>query len=403
MRSKPDKDRLLPFAADSEQDPSLQLGERLAIAEPQPLSKEEENESLQRIFKGIHAPVQMQTALTIAAPPKLSEEEITESIWQVERRVLKAIRYQDAEPKRRSPWFAWGAGLSSAMATAICLLIFWPGKTPKLPDLKRQGVFTHQNSKKTASTESQFFAAGLKQTGKLSVAKLWDLKAYPRTNFKLTRPKNKILRVKLAKGGVHLSITPNTMNAVELHCEDIQVIVKGTVFSVERGEHWIRVEVWRGKVAVHSKKRKVLTLRAREGVRFVLNKGYPYPKDEYSLPPTSKSKPSNRLDWFAKKYNKIDFTYALDLLEMAKVSAKDKAHAVYKEAVNLQDLQRYKEAFQLLSTLLKHTKLSKQYERIILPRALTLCKQAKAAKGRCQELRRRYLRLTSPKQGAKKP
>lgn len=227
-------------------------------------------------------------------PLYLSEEQETALLQRVEDQLLVEFR-QNAAP-RTSPLWKWLLGtMGAGVAVAAALMLVW--SPPQAPPLQMQGAFQAQqvNPRSTPRTWRHFQAPKTRK-GTLTSPKQWTMKVAGGTQLQLQQPNSRFSHVRLQKGHVDVHVIPRSMKQFTVRAAGVQVLVKGTRFTVERHPKWVRVEVWRGLVGVKTRGGKGFDLPRAEGVQITLASGR---WRRYKLPPATHRSPSRRLQWLA--------------------------------------------------------------------------------------------------------
>ncbi|HAA54155.1 MAG TPA: hypothetical protein DCE42_05335 [Myxococcales bacterium] len=312
--------------------------------------------------------------IRLEAPTPLTDMQEEVIISRVEKQLLDAIA--SPQPSRtpktlsRSPKLWAFAG---TFAAACAALVFWmtPAHQANIAPMSSQHIQTAPPSSHASKQLQQTaFSVTGERAGVLKVDKQWTLQAQKGTQLALVRPAAKQVDVQLNKGRIDVNVVPNTMKRVSIKCAGVQVLVKGTIFSVHRGPEtpdgpkWVRVEVARGKVTASYK--KIHTITRGQGIRFALHQKNAIQR--YTLPtPTH----PNHFAWektFKKNKDPLGLAqYILDQLDLLR-HAGDKQTRSFEEVFELKDtiflLRQYapkQQQARLLDLLLKIHRNTLQY------------------------------------------
>ena len=219
----------------------------------------------------------------------LASEQEAEILSRVEESLVLEFRKMHASPTlsfqdQVRTWMAWGAGTVAA-AAAVLLLVVQPWQSSPL--LLEGGAIVAQGHRASQDVVPVEVKQG--KTGALSEAKRWKISMAQRTRLALVKTEKSVRTVRLQRGFVQIHVHKGSMKRFVVESEDVQVVVTGTIFSVERETKWIRVELFRGSVKVNHKGHQQRVLVPGEGVRINLINGS---SRKYRFPLTKKKQPS---------------------------------------------------------------------------------------------------------------
>ncbi len=338
------------------------------------------------------------------ASPVLSAKEEQEILNRVEeslmRTLFEASEHEESETAKgwRERLFSWQA--LAVTATAALLIfsatIFYEqmSSSPSLIPMNRskgfiaEGLIPHR---KTQETWKLRLAKA--QEGALEVKGHWKLKATRGTSITLRRQQGHHLDVELLKGHVELAVVPHSMKHLQVSCGDLKVIVKGTIFSVNRGKKWARVEVWRGKVLILQKGQRYF-LTAHRGMRFDLQ--CPQKIHRYPLPNHRFASLERRLQWFAQHPEQLkkEQQFVEDLLALKTERNEQNLDGIiaFIEDIIAKKLHRWQQAQSLLLKI-SEMPISSSRRSYALFKSAQFCLKAQKQKLRCFQLLKRYTTL----------
>ncbi|MCB9643746.1 MAG: FecR domain-containing protein [Myxococcales bacterium] len=320
------------------------------------------------------------------------EEERTEAIVQeVEASLRLQLRKQLSQPReakppaRRSPFWYWMWGGGFSVACAGLLLLLWPSSMAPLQvrDLSVQHV------PGAGHTKFSSFQAPAERAGSLQSVGKWKLSASAQTRMLLHRKDASHVSLKLQKGRTDIHVIPGKMRAFVVECEDYRVVVKGTIFSVERGPTWMRVEVQRGKVQVQGAGEAVL-LEKGQGVRVSLEKETKKSAFRYRLPPSALKGTKERLLWLKQHDPKQLFWFLWDLSENERLSPKLRIKLLLQR---IDDLQSEQKKYMFLLKLYRSSlPFGKDHRANTLFEAANSCRKWRGFHAGCMRLFQEYLK-----------
>ncbi|MCB9639006.1 MAG: FecR domain-containing protein [Myxococcales bacterium] len=237
-------------------------------------------------------------------------------LLDVEQELLGAFasKKKKAVAPKRSMHLAFG--MAASCCAVLLAWLSWP-RSEGLAPLQIQGGWQRSNTKPISSKATALQAPLREKSlqtrddeGSVQQGETWQLRAKKQTTLRLTRRHNLNTEVQLTKGHIQVHVKPHTMERFAVFCQGgVQVLVRGTVFSVEQRADWVRVEVTRGKVVVQRGKEKRNLLLAGQGERVDLGSGEVV---RYPLPPAALKSPVSKLVWYAEHAPKHLFAYVLD-------------------------------------------------------------------------------------------
>jgi hypothetical protein len=257
----------------------------------------------------------------VERPSWLSEREETEILGRVETDLVHAFRETFQERQEAVP--SQGASmllaalqrwtLVGASAAAAGALLFYVTKPTPLPALSVKGVALSATQQKAPDVSFQMEAA---HAGHVAESKRWDMQMGRTAQLALRRVGHDKRIVRLKRGFVQVHVVPGQVRQFSVESAGYKVLVKGTIFSVEREKGWLRVEVSRGKVALRGPSQKDIFIKKGEGVRVNLQTK----KLERYARPAGKAPQSTlaeqlkaRVGWLATRPPKENLLFALDL------------------------------------------------------------------------------------------
>lgn len=335
--------------------------------------------------------------LPVAAPAPMPSEQEQAIVQRIERSLLAEIRQIKSattphEESVRSSWFAitmwgWRRWVVASATVAVCgLLLVWLAvhqqavPEPAWPTLTKEGAFANP-------ALFQYFQIAPHREGTLAARNQWKLRAHSGATFGVRRTSRRSLEIRLSQGSIELQVRPLSMKHVEVQTDDVHVLVKGTVFSVERGKQWVRIEVWQGQVLVTQQK-KSFSVQAHAGIRIALSQQKRI--QHYPLPPKQAADPVHRIGWLARHAPQHLLLYNADLAELPKISAQQQAYLVYEVADHFRRQHNDPLAESLFLQMLQWKLPSTLREQTLFDAAF-LCWQQNAPVDRCQGLFQRYL------------
>lgn len=321
-------------------------------------------------------------------PPWLSEEHEALILDRVESHVLQEYRtmYGKASPslaERLQSMWAWGLGSAMAATAAILFFVVQPFSGPVLQ--AQGGVALQEQTNNTVAVRVK---SG--QTGAIKEKKRWKVKLGQQTKLALVKESPKHRRVRLQRGFVHVDVTKGSMKQFVVESNNIQVVVTGTNFTVERQGSWMRVELFHGKVFVRVPGQgKSIELDPGDGVRIHVATGR-YKK--YELPPTNHLSPRLRCKWLAKqgRYNEL-FQYSMDVSVSRQVPKKERVELLQKAADILQGRKRDSQSMKIRK-LLSYTQVDKNLGDLNLAERVNSCERVFSFDTTyCIHLKQKYL------------
>ncbi|TNE44735.1 MAG: hypothetical protein EP343_29165 [Deltaproteobacteria bacterium] len=260
-------------------------------------------------------------------PKRLADWELPD-----EDHVLERVRFhlhdqyfsgEEAFSTSRAPfWMSWqwGAGLAAA---AVCAVVVWMGTMPGTAPLKMEykGAIQKLASAKSSPQQPTKLSVSSQEKGEVSVPNKWQVVAQSDTSLTFS-PASSQQHVKLHKGYIGVHVVPKQMKSFVVQVKNVNVVVKGTRFSVERTPQWLRVEVWRGRVEVQTAQDSRYSLPKGKGLRWSWKSMRAV---EYDLPP-KKSSLGSRWRWVARNQGVQSMVaYLDDMVESRRFSKLDKA------------------------------------------------------------------------------
>ncbi|TNE43840.1 MAG: hypothetical protein EP343_32220 [Deltaproteobacteria bacterium] len=305
-----------------------------------------------------------------SAPPWLSSEHESLILERVESHVLHEFRktYGDAKPslaERLQNVWAWGLGSAMAATAALLFFVVQPFAGPSLQS--KGGVGLQAIS---ANTTAVRVKPG--QTGSVEEANRWKVKLGQETKLAVVNENPKKRRVQLQRGFVHVDVTKGTMEQFVVESDNVQVVVTGTNFTVERQGSWMRVELFHGSVHLRIPGKESVMLKPGEGVRVHVTTGR---HKKYDLPPASHRSPQLRFQWLQKKgrLNEL-YVYSMDL-SVSRQVAKDKQVELLRKAADiLQGKQRDSQSLKIRK-LLSYTKVDNSYNDLNFAERIANCER----------------------------
>ncbi|TNE50689.1 MAG: hypothetical protein EP343_07435 [Deltaproteobacteria bacterium] len=294
----------------------------------------------------------LQETIPFFEPEPLTPEKEDLILQSVEHDLFAQLRRESKsapQPVRRWNW-ALLTGLSGAMAAAAFLMVVWIWPDAPPPLQLSSMVAVHDASSPTSS-DTVSLKARPNQPGEITSPKRWKIKTSPGAFLALQRRGSSQTHVKLHQGFVQVSVTPNTMKQFAVQTGPIRTLVRGTVFTVERGKTWVRVEVRHGKVEVQGHG-KTYKLKAGQGLRLSLRK-----KQEklhrYSAPKQENMTLAQQLEWL--KTNAPDELpqKARDLVHSNQLSLQQRWQLLMSLVDHLQGRRKYKQQYLLLQKILE--------------------------------------------------
>ena len=200
--------------------------------------------------------------------PSEKEEQILadakQNVW--EQLQSKALLEQEEEKPSLPPRglsLQWALGFAS-----LCLVMgWWWTQTPSLEVIQLTDKSFVQPTKTKRST--LLYENKTRQIQSLKVAGAWEVQTSPQTSVAVHRKDSKQTYVELQRGYIKVSVDPKKKQRFEVQCRAVKVLVKGTVFSIDSGTSWMRVEVWKGVVAVEHKGQEYMITKG-QGIRLGL-------------------------------------------------------------------------------------------------------------------------------------
>lgn len=289
--------------------------------------------------------------------PYLEPEPLTPAqeefiLQSVEHDLFAQLRHESKnapQTERRWNW-AFLTGLSGAMAAAAFLMVvwIWPDTSPPL---QLSSMVAVRDSSSPPSSNTVSLRAQPNQPGEITSPKRWKIKTSPGAFLALQRKGSRQTHVKLHQGFVQVSVTPNTMKQFAVQTGPIRTLVRGTIFTVERGKTWVRVEVRRGKVEVqgHGKTHK---LKAGQGLRLSLQKKLGK-EHRYNTTKQANMTLAQQLEWLKKNAPDELPQKAHDLVHSNQLSLQQRWQMLMSLVDHLQGRRKYKQQYLLLQKILE--------------------------------------------------
>lgn len=228
----------------------------------------------------------------VLQPAELSLEQESIILARVEEQVLQAFREQYG--RRRTPvlaeqgssasrwiWIprlAWGG--SGVLATALLVwVVVWGRGLWEEPVLQGQGVVL--SGKHTLSDRVVSLTVASTHPGTLTESKRWNMKITPHSQLTLTKLAHRVRNIQLTRGLITVDVKKGSMREFVVESQKVQVVVTGTLFTVERQASWMRVELWRGEVQIRRSHVAPIIMKPGMGVRIHLPS---LVSQEYALP-----------------------------------------------------------------------------------------------------------------------
>lgn len=259
-----------------------------------------------------------------------TEEEI---LRRVRPRVLEG--YVDPSPRSFWPW-----ALASSAVAACALLLWWGIPHQRAPHYQYKGlqVVSHAKTNATRWLHTKHGAQG-----RIVAAKRWSLVAQGNTRIGVRRGQKRRQEIDLLRGFVNIHVHPHTMKRFALHAQGFRVEVKGTKFTVERRKGWLQVEVWRGKVVLHTPKGTQTPVNSRRGCRVNIAQ---HKLRCYPLPPDTHRTPRKRIQWLGRHHPSQLLAYAVALASNPRVSANKRASLLREVTDVLHKARRWRAAIE---------------------------------------------------------
>lgn len=343
--------------------------------------------------------------------PHIREDRDTrlqESTWETSSAREQALMERVQDELLKDPWWTqeqaqtplssrWSwqrlARLGAPLAAAAALLVFLqvpsqPQKTTP-PTQRRiweaKGDLQVQPLPSTQTRTTYALQVPLHKRAQIGHKGLWKASLRGGTKLKLTMPSPKQVHVKLNTGKIQVHVTPGTMKSFVVSWKgDSQVVVKGTRFTVEQLQDWIRVEVQHGTVAIEHKEHTRLVHKG-QGARLTL-KGK---ASAYPLLKRSFASAEAGLRWFAAHGTSQHCQLALDWSQQPGLSVDTMIHSLNAAA---QRLYRKPGCAYRLWLRLYYLEGSQEGRRRHLSSAATRCYNWKRTGEACIPIYRRYLR-----------
>lgn len=283
-------------------------------------------------------------------PEPLTSEKEELLLAVVEQDLFAQLRQestQAVEPGVRWNW-TWMTGLSGAFAAAAFLLFVWawPESTPTL---QVNGMMAAHSQFPPRPSETIDLQTLPDKTGELKMPKRWNIQAAPNSSISLKKGNTRSVKMQLRKGFVQVAVVPKSMKNFEVQAGPIRTVVQGTIFTVERGVKWVRVEVRRGKVTVHGHG-KQHSLTAGQGIRLSTEK-----KEEarsYKAPKQASLTLAQQLEWL-KKHAPQELPHkAFDLVQSNRLSLKKRFRLLMGLSDFLGQKGMFPEQYRLLKNIL---------------------------------------------------
>ena len=260
--------------------------------------------------------------------PLLAAEQESQILSRVEESLVVEFRAMHAPPApswqvQVRTWLSWGMGTIAAAAAVLFFVVQPRQSTPLLLQGGAAVAKGHSVSGHTVPVEVK---EG--KTGVIAESKRWQVKMAQHTRLALVKNQQNVRTVRLQRGFVKVHVRKGAMKKFVVKSQDVQVIVTGTVFSVEREKNWVRVELFRGSVTVKQKDKET-ELKPGDGIRIDLKSGRsreyqfslasPEPVARKAAQPSKsqkvkKSGPWARLRWLSKQKRFMELhRYAHDL------------------------------------------------------------------------------------------
>lgn len=305
------------------------------------------------------------------------------SLKEVEKRVTSLVQVSVVR---------WAVVFSIAIACMITGILFLQPPDSLLPKTKTQAMhhLSFQGTQLVVKKRRRVISVRLKKgirSGVISSPGHWRSRIYSSAPLSLLFVPRQQVQWHLKQGEIHTSVVPSSVKLFTVVFRKIKVSVRGTVFSVITGKHWMRVEVWRGKVDV-SNEGKLISLTARQGLRIQLSSPSQY--HHYSLPTPSLKEPIKRLSWLMRKASKESFDYASDMLEMVRYPLRKRTRSVLEVTDFLRQQKHYLMAQQLLERIADLPTFTQERESALFE-AGQLCYDRVPIPKDCQALLHRYL------------
>jgi hypothetical protein len=285
-----------------------------------------------------------------------------------------------------SSWFrdlrvGWLTGALATGALAVMAVLWYPQTTTsfQINGLTRQ-ITTHPNAPYQFNNTST-------NTGTIAIKGKWSVKTQGHTSFALAKKVPGQQDLYLKQGQVNVHVVPNTMKRFAVHANGFTVLVKGTRFTVQRGNTWVRTEVWRGRVV----------LRKHNNLQRPITKGQGCRAEGkvitcYTLPPASHKLPKQRVAWLAKHQPNELVQYTKDLLT-SELSSTQSTSILRQSIEHLRTAAHHKQALTLY--LLLANQNVPDSNQALLDAAL-LCKNNKHTDSNtCQTILKQCLRECS--------
>ena len=169
-----------------------------------------------------------------------------------EQRVWARLRHEQLAPSRRRRRAGWALALAGASSLTLISLLAWPdGDTSELRAEAQTGAGEAALAE-PVTVERHRLADGS------------ELSVHPDTSYTLGAGRGRDVEIELLAGELEFEVVHDRQRRFRVHAGEVLVEVVGTVFSVERHDHQIAVEVTRGEVRVEAPWRAPVSLRAGE-------------------------------------------------------------------------------------------------------------------------------------------
>lgn len=333
-------------------------------------------------------------------PEWFSAKEEAEIIDRVEEPLIDAFRAQfQQERASETSAFAswkelltspWGWSGASVMAAACALFLMWGGE-PQLAPLQMNDVI--QTTKHAASGLQLKVKRG--QRGRIVERKRWDMNIGSTTQLALVRKGRHLRTVKLKRGFVKVHVVPGQVKAFSVRSEGYEVLVKGTIFTVEKEKKWLRVEVQRGKVLLRGPNKTDIPITKGTGVRVALPDGPITPYQVTPIKPedakdTASQEDKKTLKRAIKEHPKQIFQEAIDLASSRRLSKKARRDRLDELEKVYYSMGQYKRAMELKLAIARlHRHQSVDAESMVLS-AIHTCITKVRERKRCNQLLKQY-------------
>lgn len=232
-------------------------------------------------------------------------------VQSVKSNVLEVYRNKSEHLNAQKAPFGLGWQLAAGCAV-ILFGLFWMVRPQALdiPSLQFEGKLSVR-SNPSGTTQKKHVQLALEHSAHIQDPQGWKLRSLTNSQLSIRRMTPHNSHIRLKRGIVRIHVTPKTMKQFVVECRQLQVVVKGTLFSVWSGRNWSRIEVTRGHVELRRKGKVFMHLYKGQGVR--ISEQYkslePYPVPHTKRPWFSK------IEWMGAHNARRLYAYTLDLLE----------------------------------------------------------------------------------------